>query len=368
MTGQSAAGSRLDGHGVRLQSSGSGLGGLAARIQGAGIQDDVFPATPSPPLTPASVPVGDDGFITVSDLCYRHRGADRDALSGVSFTVRRGDCFGLLGPNGAGKSTMFGLLTGLLAPQDGEIQIDGLSIRRDLKAVRQIGALAPQDLAFYPDLTARENLSFFAGAYRLSNAVWRERFAAAVETCQLQDLLARRAETFSGGEKRRLNLAIALLNAPRVLYLDEPTVGIDARSRQTIIAAIAALKAQGVTVIYTSHYMEEVEALCDHLAVIDRGRVLAIGSKAEVLTRYAHGAFEVRLLSPVSAQGGAILSGGGAEWADDLALTLPVSDAAGPAEAFALLARAEAQVAQAAYGVARLEKAYLAILDQGAAS
>ncbi|WP_420478907.1 ABC transporter ATP-binding protein [Brevundimonas sp. FT23028] len=306
--------------------------------------------------------------MTVADVGFRHRGAARDALSGVSFTVAQGSCFGLLGPNGAGKSTLFSLLTGILPLQGGEITVDGLSLRHDLKAVRDIGALAPQDLAFYPDLTARENLSFFAGACRLSKAGWREQSAAAIETCRLQDLLDRRAETFSGGEKRRLNLAIALLNAPRVLYLDEPTVGIDARSRQTIIAAIAELKAQGVTVIYTSHYMEEVEALCDHLAVIDRGRVLALGAMEAVLARYALGTLEVRLLSPLADTGRTLLSENGAIWTDDLTLALPASAGDGPAEVFALLARAGARVGQAAWGVARLEKAYLDILESGAAA
>lgn len=324
-----------------------------------------FPQPGSRDLKPGFVPAADTPFITVSNVSYRHRGADRDALSGVSLGIAEGSCFGLLGPNGAGKSTLFGLLTGLLAPQGGEIEVAGLSIRRDLRAVRDIGALAPQDLAFYPDLTARENLSFFAGACRLPGRLWRTRLAAAVETCLLQDLLDRRAETFSGGEKRRLNLAIALLNDPRVLYLDEPTVGIDARSRQTILAAIAALKARGVTVIYTSHYMEEVEDLCDAIAVIDQGRVLAVGSKAELLTRHAHGGLDVRLLEPLSAEGRAALTGIGAEWNGDLALTLPVSDATGPAAAFAHLARVGARVAQSSYGVARLEKAYLSILDQG---
>jgi ABC-2 type transport system ATP-binding protein len=234
--------------------------------------------------------------------------------------------------------------------------------------VREIGALAPQDLAFYPGLTGRQNLSFFAGAYRMAAREWRTRLDACVGACQLAAILDRRAETYSGGEKRRLNLAIALLNAPKILYLDEPTVGIDARSRQSIVEAIGALKARGVTIVYTSHYMEEVEALCDAMVVIDQGRVVALGSKEDLLRRYAQSALLVTLEKPLSEAGRGQVLALDATWQDDVHLVLPVADGGELPRKLEALSAAGASVVQARYGAARLEQAYLAMISQGEAS
>ncbi len=306
-------------------------------------------------------------FIAVSDVRHRYRGATREALAGVSFSVAEGACFGLLGPNGAGKSTLFSLLTGVAKLQHGEIVIGTASARGDLAALRAEAAIAPQDLAFYPSLTGRQNLDFFAGAYRLGRDVWRARVADAVATCQLDEVLDQRAETYSGGLKRRLNLAIALLNAPRVLYLDEPTVGIDARSRRTIIDAIAALKRQGVTIIYTSHYMEEVEALCDDIAIIDQGRVLASGSIADVLRLHGRSTLEVTLTAPATAALRDSLRALAPVWRDERSLEIQARDGDALNQTLATLTQSGAPIAHLQYGVARLEQAYLRLLNEAGA-
>ncbi|HRP09585.1 MAG TPA: ABC transporter ATP-binding protein [Terricaulis sp.] len=307
-------------------------------------------------------------YIAVADVAHAYRGAARAALAGVSFGVAQGSCFGLLGPNGAGKSTLFGLLTGVLKLQRGAIHVGGVSARDDLAGLRAQGAIAPQDLAFYPDLTGAANLDFFAGAYRLEKEVWRARVARAVEICQLEDVLAQRAETYSGGLKRRLNLAIALLNEPRVLYLDEPTVGIDARSRRMIVDAIAALKARGTTIIYTSHYMEEVETLCDAAAVIDQGRVLACGPIEDLVRAHGRSVLEITFAAPAPDALRAALTAQGAAWASPERADLPAGDTAALNRALEALMQSGASVAHMQYGVARLEQAYLALLKQGEAA
>lgn len=302
-------------------------------------------------------------FIQVDDVAYAYRGGAQPALNGVSFGVAKGSCFGLLGPNGAGKSTLFALLTGVLKLQRGEILVGGVSARTDLEGLRAQGAIAPQDLAFYPALTGRENLDFFAGAYRLPRASWRERMARAVEVCQLKDVLSQQAETYSGGLKRRLNLAIALLNEPRVLYLDEPTVGIDARSRRTIVDAIAALKRNGTTIIYTSHYMEEVEALCDAVAIVDHGKVVAAGPIADLVQAHGAGALELTLTGPAPAPLREALPD--ATWRSPTQADITIADPTALNHALAALAEHGTAVAHLQYGVSRLEKAYLNLIGDG---
>ena len=223
-------------------------------------------------------------LVSIKGLAYHYAGAASPALEDVDLDIPQGSSFGLLGPNGAGKTTLLSLLTGLLPPQRGEIRIAGLDPAREPARVRALTGLVPQDLAFYPQLSGRENLRFFADVYGLSAQQWPQRLEYCVAVCRLDEVLDQRAARYSGGLKRRLNLAIGLLHAPQLLYLDEPTVGIDARSRQVIVEAIKALRAQGTTLVYTSHYMEEIEAICDTLAVIDHGHVVARGTTAELVS------------------------------------------------------------------------------------
>ncbi len=221
-------------------------------------------------------------MIEIQGLSFRYPGADREALHQLSLKVRPGSLFGLLGPNGSGKTTLISILTGLLTPAAGRLRVQGKALPAETRAVQAESALVPQDYAFYPRLTVRENLNFFAGVLELG-ATRETGITQAVEVAGLQGFLDVRAEHLSGGLKRRLNLAIGLLNRPRLLLLDEPTVGIDPQSRQFILAAIKRINATGTTVVYTSHYMEEVEALCDEIGVLDQGRLLAHGSLSELL-------------------------------------------------------------------------------------
>jgi ABC-2 type transport system ATP-binding protein len=207
------------------------------------------------------------------------------ALDGLSLEVHSGEIFGLLGPNGAGKSTLMALVAGLLRPDAGRVQVDGAS-PADPATRRRIG-LAPQALALYDTLTARENLEFFGRLHALDAATLRVRVDEALAFVALADRQHDRAGGYSGGMKRRLNLAAALLHAPDLVLLDEPTAGVDPQSRNALFDNVEALRAQGRTVVYTTHYMEEVERLCDRIAIVDRGRVLAIGTLAELLA--AHG-------------------------------------------------------------------------------
>lgn len=310
----------------------------------------------------------DNLAIAVSGLDYRYPGAGQPALTGIELRVPRASTFGLLGPNGAGKSTLLSLLIGLRRAQRGRIEIAGFDSIAGAARIRALSALVPQDYAFYPSLTGRENLRFFAGLHGLDERRWRQRLDYCVAACRLEDVLDRRSEHYSGGVKRRLNLAIGLLNAPQILYLDEPTVGIDALSRQCILDAIRALKAEGVTIVYTSHYMEEVEAICDALAVIDSGRVVLQGDTQQLLREEAARQLQLQLeAEPDAALLAALAPYAPVAIGRRLELQLAAGSTQLP-ELLALLARHGAVVEQLHFGASRLEQVYLALLARGTAA
>jgi len=232
----------------------------------------------------------------------------RKAVDGVSFQVRQGQTLGLLGPNGAGKSTTVGMICGLLRPDSGRIVMAGDTVTPGASAAkRQIG-LVPQDLALYEDLDALENLKLFGALYGLKGTQLRQRCEQALALVNLADRAGHKPSTFSGGMKRRLNIAAALLHDPQLLILDEPTVGVDPQSRNAIFDTLEALQAQGRSLIYTSHYMEEVERLADHIVIIDHGKVLADETPAALYQRLpAQAALQVELSAePASALVGAL--------------------------------------------------------------
>jgi ABC-2 type transport system ATP-binding protein len=212
-------------------------------------------------------------LLSVSKLCKTY--GDRRAVDGVSFNVQRGQTVGLLGPNGAGKSTTVGMICGLISSDSGAVTLDGEAVGQGNNAAKRKIGLVPQDLALYDDLSAIENLKLFGALYGLKGAALKQRCAAVLELVRLSDRANEKPATFSGGMKRRLNIAAALLHDPQLLILDEPTVGVDPQSRNAIFDTLEALKAQGRSLIYTSHYMEEVERLADHIVIIDHGKVLA---------------------------------------------------------------------------------------------
>lgn len=204
------------------------------------------------------------------------------AVDGISFDIRAGEIFGLLGPNGAGKTTTISMISCLLSPTSGEVTVDGSSVTRDARKVKSSLGVVPQEIALYPTLTALENLRFWGRMYGLSGKLLEERVAEALEMAGLADRAKERVETYSGGMKRRINIAAGILHHPRVLLMDEPTVGIDPQSRNHILETVKELNRRGMTVLYTSHYMEEVEFLCDRVGIIDHGKVIAIGTIDEL--------------------------------------------------------------------------------------
>jgi len=207
------------------------------------------------------------------------------AVEDVSFTVAAGEVFGLLGPNGAGKSTTMNMIVGALAPHAGTIRLDGQELDPDNRELRMALGVVPQDLAIYPDLTARENLHFFGRLYGIRGRELKSRISDALERTGLTSRADDRAANFSGGMKRRLNFGVALLHRPRLLILDEPTVGVDPQSRAHLLDCVRALSAEGMAAVYASHYMEEVEAICQRVAIVDRGRVLACDHLQTLLGR-----------------------------------------------------------------------------------
>jgi ABC-2 type transport system ATP-binding protein len=206
-----------------------------------------------------------------------------EALKGVSFQVEVGDMFGLLGPNGAGKTTLLSIISTLLEPSSGAVRLLGERITPDARDLRRNIGIVPQELAVYADLTARENLSFFGELYDVRGQALRERVSEVLRAVGLEDRADERVTTFSGGMKRRLNLGAALVHRPRLLLLDEPTTGVDPQSRNHIFEGVRRLNAEGVTVVYTSHYMEEVQVLCKRVGIIDLGLLKACDSLGHLL-------------------------------------------------------------------------------------
>jgi ABC-2 type transport system ATP-binding protein len=218
-----------------------------------------------------------DIALSTESLVKLYPGADKPALDGLTLQVERGSIFGLLGPNGAGKTTAISILCTLLRPTSGAAIILGHDVVTAADAVRRSIGLVPQDIALYPSLTARENLRYFARMLRISGRRIEERVAQCLELVGLNDCADRLIDTFSGGMKRRANLAVGVLHEPDILFLDEPTVGIDAQSRNLILERLTDLNRAGMTIIYTTHYMEEAQQLCDEIAIVDAGKVIARG-------------------------------------------------------------------------------------------
>jgi len=215
-----------------------------------------------------------NSMIEIDGLVKKY--GDRVAVNRVSFHVQEGEIFGLLGPNGAGKTTTISLLATLLSPDEGQVIIGGYDLQRETGRIKPLIGFVPQELALYPALSAWDNLAFFGRIYGLRGMALKERIAAVLDLVGLRERAGDAVRTFSGGMKRRLNIAASLLHQPRVLFLDEPTVGVDPQSRNFIFEHVERLKAEGMTILYTTHYMEEAERLCDRVAIMDEGRILAL--------------------------------------------------------------------------------------------
>jgi ABC-2 type transport system ATP-binding protein len=208
---------------------------------------------------------------------------EHQAVKGVSFTIGKGEIFGLLGPNGAGKSTTINMMCGYLEPTSGDTLIDGHSITKEPRNVKRHIGVVPQEIALYKDLTSLENLEFFGEIYGLAKSERRERSAEVLHFVGLYDRRKEAVKTFSGGMQRRINMAVAMMHLPSLLLMDEPTVGVDPQSRENIFDTIEKLRDQGTTILYTTHYMEEAERLCNHIAIMDEGHVIAMGTLEQLL-------------------------------------------------------------------------------------
>ncbi len=224
------------------------------------------------------------------DLVLRCEGltrrfGDRTAVDDVSFEIARGETYGLLGPNGSGKTTTISMLAGILVPDAGSVQLAGKPLTpRSIEAKRAVG-LVPQEIALYQDLTAAENLRFFGRLQGLKGKQLQARIASVLEIVGVADRADDRIDEFSGGMKRRVNIAAGMLHEPQLIILDEPTVGVDPQSRNQILESIEVLGGEGVSVLYTTHYMEEAERLCDRIGILDGGRLIAEGTQAELISR-----------------------------------------------------------------------------------
>ncbi len=214
---------------------------------------------------------------------------DLTAVDGISFSVNEGEIYGFLGPNGAGKTTSISMICGLLPPTEGEVLVMGLSIAEDPRGVKRLLGVVPQEVAVYEELSARMNLEFWGGIYGLKGKALRERVNGLLAQVGLDDRAAEPVKNFSGGMKRRLNLAMGLVHDPQLILLDEPTVGIDPQARHKILDIVKQIAADGRTVLYTTHYLEEAEDLCDRLAIIDHGSILAEGTVAELKAKLGEG-------------------------------------------------------------------------------
>ncbi len=221
-------------------------------------------------------------ILEVKNLVKKYN--DFTAVNGISFEIQEGEIFSLLGPNGAGKTTTISMLSTLYVPTGGDATIGGHSVVRAPMAVRNLIGVVPQELALYDDLSARENLFFWGQMYGLGGSALRTRVEEVLEQIGLKDKSRERVKTYSGGMKRRVNIGVGLLHKPRLLFMDEPTVGIDPQSRRAILDSVKDLNRQGMTVLYTTHYMEEAQELSNRVGILDHGELIALGTQAE-LTR-----------------------------------------------------------------------------------
>jgi ABC-2 type transport system ATP-binding protein len=222
-------------------------------------------------------------IIEINHLTKIYKGTSKPAIDDINLDISTGEIFGLLGPNGAGKTTTISILCGLFAPTSGNVFIDGMDYQHSPENIKNIIGVVPQDIALYPTLTARENLTFFGHLYGLKGKKLKTRIDECLELFGLEKNAEKKIKTFSGGMKRRINLIAGILHKPKIIFLDEPTVGVDVQSRNVILDHLRIINKEGATLIYTSHYMEEAENFCSKVAIIDKGEIIIEGQPNELI-------------------------------------------------------------------------------------
>ncbi len=222
-------------------------------------------------------------IIEIKHLTKIYKGTSKPAIDDINLDIANGEIFGLLGPNGAGKTTTISILCGLFAPTSGNVFIDGMDYQHSSETIKNIIGVVPQDIALYPTLTARENLTFFGHLYGLKGKKLKTRIDECLELFGLEKNADKKIKTFSGGMKRRINLIAGILHKPKIIFLDEPTVGVDVQSRNVILDHLRNINKEGATLIYTSHYMEEAENFCSKVAIIDQGEIIIEGQPEELI-------------------------------------------------------------------------------------
>jgi len=233
-----------------------------------------------------------EAAVSIQNICFKYQGQAGTCLNNLNLQVAKGDRFGLFGPNGAGKTTLMNCMTGLLAYQQGSLQLFGHEVKTNRKLINTLFGLVPQDFAFYQELTPAENLAFFGAWYGMGKKEIKHKTTELLEVLDLADVRNKNVQEFSGGMKRRVNLAIGVMHNPKIIFLDEPTVGVDVHTRHDIINYLKQLNENGTTLIYTSHQLSEAEDLCKTIAMIDEGRILMHDSLSQLLLEHKEDGLE----------------------------------------------------------------------------
>ncbi|HEU0136459.1 MAG TPA: ABC transporter ATP-binding protein [Flavobacterium sp.] len=229
-------------------------------------------------------------IIEIQSLSKKYRDADQFSVSDLSLDINPGEIFGLLGPNGAGKTTLISMLCGLIKPTSGNFTINSLNYKNNSDEIKNIIGVVPQEYALYPTLTATENLEYFGAMYGLKGDILKRKVAESLDLLGLTNFANKRIDTYSGGMKRRVNLIAGILHNPKVLFLDEPTVGVDVQSRHVILDFLKGINSAGTTIVYTSHHLSEAQDFCTRIAIIDGGKIYANGTPAKLITDFPNAA------------------------------------------------------------------------------
>jgi ABC-2 type transport system ATP-binding protein len=288
---------------------------------------------------------------------------ERTAVKSLDLVVEKGEIFGLLGPNGAGKTTAISMACGVVTPTRGRVTIGGTDLAKSPRIAKAKIGLVPQDIALYEELSATQNLLFFAALYGIRGKLARERLKWALDVVGLADRASDVVKTYSGGMQRRLNIAAGLVHKPELLILDEPTVGVDPQSRNRIFETVRTLRAGGMTVIYTSHYMEEVEVLCDRVAIVDAGEMVALGTIPEVVAKFAGKGVELEIVGDLEAAAALVRPHGNVTLEGKNVLRVEPTAALAPV--IAALESGNFTIARIESREASLETAFLALTGRG---